>query len=402
MKYNILVGQSGGPSVAINASLAGLIKSASNNININNIYGAKNGIKGVLCDNIIKLNDFINDTNLNILCQTPSMALGSCRYKLSSDVYPKIKDIFLKYNIKYFFYIGGNDSMDTVLKLDNYFKDNLIDIKCIGIPKTIDNDLTITDHTPGYGSSAKYISNTVNEIIMDSQIYPIKSVTIVEVMGRNSGFLTLAGALPFFLGNNTPHIIAIPEVPFDEDNFINKIVSIQNNHNNIICVISEGIKNIHGEYIGESTKSGKKDIFGHSYLSGVGKYLENLVSSIIGCKVRSIELNVMQRCSSHIASKTDIEEAFKIGEKAIEFALNGKTGITLVYNRISNNPYKIEIGYVDVAEVANQVKTVPSKWFELDNDSVQSEICEYLLPLIKGDISHMQDENGFPIYIKLN
>lgn len=398
---NILIGLSGGPSVAINASLAGVMKAAMKSEKIDRIYGAINGIEGVINDKIIDLSPYTDDYHLNLLKQTPAMALGSCRHKLKEESYPIIYELLKKYNIGYFFYIGGNDSMDTVLKLNRYFQENKKDIQVIGVPKTIDNDLPITDHTPGFGSSAKYLYHTISEIIRDSEIYPVKNVVIVEIMGRNSGWLTLAAALPRFLGKKAPHIIALPEVSFCEDQFIEQINETLQTEKTVICVVSEGVKTPEGEYVGMSTKSGCVDTFGHTYLSGVGKYLEGLVMRKIGCKVRSIELNVMQRCSSHLASKVDIDEAMLIGEKAVEAAENGQTGITMIFERTSNRPYQVTIGATDVANIANKAKDVPSKWFDLENKAVQQEIVDYILPLIQGDIDTIRDETGLPVYINL-
>lgn len=402
MNKNVLIGLSGGPSVAINSSLAGVLKAATKSKRIGKVFGAKNGIKGVLDANIVDLEPYSDDTNIALLMQTPAMALGSCRYKLSPKDYPEIIDVLRRFEIGYFFYIGGNDSMDTVAKLSKYCKSNKIDIKFIGIPKTIDNDLAMTDHSPGYGSAAKYLYNTVSEIIKDSEIYPIKNVIIIEVMGRDSGWLTLAAALPRFLGKASPDIIAIPEVAFDDKDFISQTKKLLKSKKTVICVVSEGVRDAEGNYIGAATKTGKVDTFGHAYLSGVGKYLEGLVAKEIGCKVRSIELNIMQRCSAHLASKTDIDEAFQIGEQGVETALKGATGVMMTYRRISDSPYKIEIDTVDIKLVANKEKLVPEKWFELDDERIYSEISSYILPLISGRLLQIFDSTGLPIYIEIN
>lgn len=401
MRNNVLIGLSGGPSVAINSSLAGIIKKCSEKNEIGKVYGAINGIAGVLKERFVDLNPYSDERSLEILKQTPAMALGSCRHKVAEEDYKIIEEVLLKYDIGYFFYIGGNDSMDTVLKLNRYFKEKNIDIKVVGVPKTIDNDLPVTDHTPGFGSSAKYLYHTVSEIIRDSEIYPVQNVVIVEVMGRNSGWLTLASGLPHFLGGAAPHIICIPEIAFDEGEFLRKIKKCFETDKTVIAVVSEGIKDMNDEYVGMSTKSGVVDSFGHTYLSGVGKYLEGLVMREIGCKVRSIELNVMQRCSSHLASKCDIDEAMAVGEKAVLYALEGKSGVTLVMNRISNEPYQMEIGITDVVNIANKAKNVPGEWFDLDNPDVKKDIASYMLPLIKGDIEQIKDETGLPVYINI-
>ncbi len=401
MKNNILVGLSGGPSVAINSSLAGVIHAATKSETIGKIYGAKHGIEGVLTDRLVDLSSYADDYNLSLLMQTPAMALGSCRHKLKEESFPLIQQRLEQYDIGYFFYIGGNDSMDTVLKLDRYFKKNDVDIKVICIPKTTDSDLPETGHTPGFGSSAKYLYHTVSEIIRDSEIYPVKNVVIIEVMGRDSGWLTLASALPRFLGSNAPHIIAIPEMAFDETDFIKQINATFEHEKTVICVVSEGITDKNGEYVGMCAKSGCVDSFGHTYLSGVGKYLEGLVMREIGCKVRSIELNVMQRCSSHLAAKVDLDEGFMVGAKAVEQAENGDSGVTMIFKRISNSPYQIEISTTDVENIANKAKDVPESWFDLYDTNVQKEIAEYLLPLIQGTISPITDETGLPIYINI-
>ncbi|MEG0691586.1 MAG: diphosphate--fructose-6-phosphate 1-phosphotransferase [Oscillospiraceae bacterium] len=401
MGNNILIGLSGGPSVAINSSLAGIISAASKNDHFGKIYGALHGIEGVINGNIIDLENFSDEKSLKLLQQTPAMALGSCRHKLKPESFETIEAVLNKNDIGYLFYIGGNDSMDTVLQLSHYFKAKNSSIKVIGVPKTIDNDLPVTDHTPGFGSSAKYLYHSISEIIKDSQIYPVKSVVIVEIMGRNSGWLTLAAALPRFLGKSAPHIIAIPEVEFDENEFIQKINQTLENEKSVICVVSEGIKDKTDHYVGMCTKSGAVDSFGHTYLSGVGKYLEGLVMREVSCKVRSIELNVMQRCASHLASKTDIDEAKLIGEKAVEAAIKGLTGITMIFERITNSPYQVEISATDVSYIANKAKDVPPSWYNLDDEKVQAEIADYMLPLIQGEVEQIKDETGLPIYLNI-
>ena len=401
MKQHILIGLSGGPSVAINASMAGVIKAAVESSRYDKVYGALHGVEGVLNGQIVDLSPFSAEEQLSFLIQTPAMALGSCRKKLSPEDFPKVEEVLCRYQIGVFFYIGGNDSMDTVLKLSRYLKEKGSSIQVIGVPKTIDNDLPVTDHTPGFGSSAKYLYHTMHEIIRDSEIYPVKNVVIVEIMGRNSGWLTLAGGLPMFLGGVYPQIVSIPEVPFDEQSFLDTIREELKTRHTVICAVSEGVRTKDGNYVGMETKSGAVDTFGHVYLSGVGKYLEMLVSREIGCKVRSIELNVLQRCASHLASKTDLDEAVSIGGAAVQAAEDGKTGVMMVYHRTSDAPYTIEIGAVDVSEVANLEKKVPDAWFDLYDESVKQQICTYLLPLIKGSITPICDETGVPRYINI-
>ena len=360
---NIAVAQSGGPTVAINASLVGVFKQAALDTEIDKIYGSLNGIEGIINQNLVELNELIkSDDDLELIKTTPSTVLGSCRYKMpapESDpaVYEKIIDCFKKYNIGAFFYIGGNDSMDTTDKLSKYTMQNGIDIKVIGIPKTIDNDLCFTDHTPGFGSAAKYLATTLQEIVRDSAVYDLKSVTVVEVMGRHAGWLTASSAVLHANGETAPHLIYLPESEFSAEKFINDVKAQLEIRNSVIVAVSEGIKLDNASY-----RSGKVDNFGHEYLSGIGKLLENLITEKIGCKVRSIELNVMQRCSSHLCSKTDIDEAVLIGESGVKAAMQGQTGKMMVFKRVSNNPYKIEIDSVEASLVANAEKVFPKEW----------------------------------------
>ncbi len=403
---NLLVGQSGGPSAAINASLAGVLAEGIASEKIGKVYGAVNGISGVLADHIQEMDMMENEELLHLLKITPAMALGSCRHKLAEidsdpESYQKIEAVFDKYNIGYFFYIGGNDSMDTVDKLNRYFCRIKKDVKVIGVPKTIDNDLVMTDHTPGFGSAAKYLAVTVDEIIRDTSIYAVKSVTIMEIMGRDSGWLTLAAALPKLLGGSKPDIVALPEVAFDENAFLEQINTLFQTTNNIVAVVSEGIRDQHGNYIGEDTKSGSTDIFGHQYLSGVGKYLEQLIHARIGCKVRSIEVNLMQRCAAHLASQTDLDEAEQIGRAAVKRALDGASGEMMIFRRVSDHPYQIEIDSYPIGQIANKAAMVPDTMLDLDNSSCREKAADYLLPLIQGDVPQIKDENGMPKFFIL-
>lgn len=403
----LLVGQSGGPSCAINATLAGVIHAASESKKVERILGSFHGIEGVLRDNTIDLTNF---TELDKLCATPAMALGSCRFKLPADqndpIYGKILERLEEWNVGWFLYIGGNDSMDTVSKLAAYFAEirrqqpeREVPV-VFGLPKTIDNDLPGCDHTPGYGSAARYLSVTMQELIRDTAIYALPSVTIVEIMGRNAGWLTLAAGLPKFMGGCKPDIVAIPEVPFDEDDFLDRIRELQKKEHTVIVAVSEGIRDKNGDYVGSSSKSGAVDVFGHAYLSGVGKYLEHLVKHKIGCKVRSIELNLMQRCSAHLASKTDLDESFSVGAYGTEQALNGVTGKMAVIRRgEENGEYKAVYDCEEIEKCANQELLVPEKWFDLENADAQKEICDYILPLIKGEAKKFTDPYGNYDYI---
>ena len=393
---NIVVAQSGGPTCAINASLLGVFRHATKYEEIGTVYGSVNGIEGLIYDNLVNLCDVISDDgDVELIRQTPSTVLGSCRYKLpeftaDSSVYETITANLKKYDIGAFFYIGGNDSMDTVMKLDGYFKANNIDIKAIGIPKTIDNDLPITDHTPGFGSAAKYVATTMQEIIRDSSVYSAKSVTIVEIMGRDTGWLTASSAILRQNGEVAPHLIYLPEVPFSVKKFLDDVREAQQKHYAVIVAVSEGVS-----LDADDFQSGKVDNFGHKYLSGVGKALEKIVSQEIGCKVRSIELNVMQRCSSHLSSKRDITEAERIGGAAVKAALDGFSGRMMVYKRVRNHPYNIRIEHVDVKEVANKVKYFPLEWINETQNNVTEEAIEYCMPLIQGEQNFIM-QNGLP------
>ncbi len=403
MKKNCIVAQSGGPTVAINASLAGVIEGAISNEEYGIVYGSVYGILGILKSNIINLSQMDSDIPdfINTLKVSPAMYLGSCRYKLptiENDIEP-YKYIFNKFeelNVGAFFYIGGNDSMDTVLKLNQYGESIGSDVKVIGIPKTIDNDLLITDHTPGYGSAAKYVATSLLEIAHDTFIYSVNSVTIVEIMGRDAGWLTAAAALARNNYNTAPHLIYLPEVAFDENQFIEDVKDLLNTRNNVIIAVSEGIKDKNGNYL--SATNAVADTFGHSQLSGTGKYLEYLVQERINVKVRSIELNVLQRAASHIASDTDIEESFTLGYKAVEASLKGVTGHMMVIKRISNLPYITETDTADISTIANKVKSIPTEWINEAGNNVTADLINYIKPLIIGetDVKYM---NGLPVYL---
>ena len=395
-KYNLLVGQSGGPTAAINATLAGIIKESLKSEEIDNIYGLIHGVEGIFNNNIINL----NKTDIKLLKQTPSAYLGSCRKKLTAieeneEEYIKIFEFFKKKNIKYFLYIGGNDSMDTVFKLSQYAKRNQIDVRIAGVPKTIDNDLCMTDHTPGFGSAAKYIAATVHDIAKDSQAYFLKSVTIVEIMGRHAGWLTAASALARTDKEKAPHLIYLPEVSFSKEKFIADINNLfDKGIKNIVVAVSEGIKDENGNFISEN-KNAVTDAFGHTALSGVGKFLEMLVKDKIGCKVRSVELNVCQRCAGYMLSKTDIFESERIGASAVKALIKGLSGKMMVFERISDNPYRIKINFVDISKIANYEKKVDICDIINGND-VSKRLVNHLKPLIMGEIKLIYSD-GIPM-----
>ena len=401
---NIAAAQSGGPTCAINASLAGIFTAASKCPDIDKIYGSVNGIEGIINDQLVDLRTIIRtNEDLELLKLTPSTVLGSCRYKLpekDEEIYGKIVQTFKKNKIDMFFYIGGNDSMDTVLKLSEYFKKNNIDIKVIGVPKTIDNDLMCTDHTPGFGSAAKYVAATIQEISRDSSVYSVKSVTIVEIMGRDAGWLAASTCVLKANDENAPHLIYLPETPFSVERFLEDVRRMLGEHKAVIIAVSEGLKLSDGEYAAEEFQSGANDSFGHKYLSGIGKCLENIVRDEIGCKVRSIELNVMQRCASHMASKTDIDESVRIGEEAVKTALAGQTGKMMAFKRISDRPYFTEIIAVDAGDVANKEKLFPKEWINNQGNNVTPQALDYFLPLIQGELNILM-KNGMPVQFKI-
>ncbi|MGP1544255.1 MAG: 6-phosphofructokinase [Candidatus Fimenecus sp.] len=403
---NCIIGQSGGPTVAINASLAGVL-SKCKEYNCAHIYGMINGIKGLLDNTILDLNNiFKNEEDIECLKKSPAMYLGSCRYKLptpntDSGIYNAIFDKFKELEITDFFYIGGNDSMDTVDKLSKYANKIGSKIHFIGIPKTIDNDLAATDHTPGFGSAAKYVAGSMLEIAFDSSIYKLKSITIVEIMGRNAGWLTAASALAKTNFSSAPDLIYLPEVPFDKNKFLNDIQKLFKKKHSIIIAVSEGIKTKDGHYLDQDCKSTNKDAFGHIIHSGTGKILERLVMQKFNCKVRSIELNVLQRCAMHMASKTDIEEAFEIGQQAVISAKNGESAIMMIFKRISNKPYLTEIQSESIENIANAERGIPIDWINEDHNGIKKELYNYMLPLIQGEVE-LKYKNGIPSYINIS
>ncbi len=406
MKKNAIVGQSGGPTAVINASLYGVVYEALNREDVfGNVYGMINGIEGFLHDQLMDMKPLDASGELELIKTTPGSYLGSCRYKLPEDlndaVYPKLFEKFEKYNIGYFFYIGGNDSMDTVSKLSRYAASVNSDIRFMGLPKTIDNDLVLTDHTPGFGSAAKYVASTVREIAIDASVYDNKqSVTIVEIMGRHAGWLTAASALARKFENDNPVLIYLPEVAFDQDAFIEKIKSSLETTSNLVVCISEGIHTADGTFICELGSEVGVDTFGHKMLTGSGKYLENLVKERLGVKVRSVELNVSQRCSSAMLSKADQKEAIASGSFGVTAAIKGETGKMVAFKRQS--PLTLDADYVlnyateDVNEICNKEKTVPLEWISEDGSDVTEAFLAYARPLVRGNVSVPTDEDDLP------
>ena len=400
---NILVGQSGGPTAVINGSLYGVIKEGFRfKEDVGHVYGMINGIEGFLNGNFHDMDEEFTQSSLEYLKTTPGAYLGSCRYKLPEDlsdpVYEQLFEKFEALNIGYFFYIGGNDSMDTVSKLSRYLAAKQSDIRVIGVPKTIDNDLVLTDHTPGFGSAAKYVAATVREIGIDASIYNTKSVTIVEIMGRHAGWLTGASALARQFEGDNPVLIYLPEVDFDEDMFIAQIEKAFETKRNLVVCVSEGIHDASKKFICEYGSNVGTDNFGHKMLAGCGKYLENLVKNRLGVKVRSVELNVTQRASSAQISNTDLLEAIEAGSYAVISALNGHTGQMTAFERVSTEPYKIQCTLKDVNDICNKEKTVPAEWISENKADVTKDFIDYARPLIEGSI-HVPEENGLPKFV---
>ncbi len=400
---NMIVGQSGGPTAVINGSLYGVVSEGFKHPEaIEHVYGMINGIEGFLNNQIMDMHPLLKNGDLELIRTTPGSYLGSCRYKLPEDlndpVYPELFQKFEDYNIGYFFYIGGNDSMDTVSKLSRYAAKIQSPIRVIGVPKTIDNDLVETDHTPGFGSAAKFVATTVREIAIDASVYDNKkSVTIVEIMGRHAGWLTAASALARKFEGDNPVLIYLPEVAFNQEEFLEKVKKALETTPNLVVCVSEGINDGNGTFICEFASDVGVDTFGHKMLTGSGKYLENLIKEKLGVKVRSVELNVSQRCSSSCLSKTDLDEADHSGAFAVNAALNGETGKMISFVRANTSPYELSFSTADVNIICNQEKAVPLSWITKDGSDVTDEFIRYAAPLIQGSVD-VPTENGLPLF----
>lgn len=405
-KLNCVVAQSGGPTVAINSSLAGVIQGVMDTGHYEKVLGSVNGVMGLLNDNLIDLTLKAREIPnfIELLKKTPSMYLGSCRYQLpdyndDDAPYAYIFNKFKENNIGAFFYIGGNDSMDTVDKLSKYGSTIGSDVKVIGIPKTIDNDLCVTDHTPGYGSAAKYVASTLLEVGHDTSIYPIKSITIVEIMGRDAGWLAGSSVLARNSYNHAPHLIYLPEVPFCKETFLKDVEESVEKYNNVVIAVSEGIKDENGRYISATTAV--EDTFGHSQLSGTGKCLEYIIKQNMQIKVRSIEINILQRSAAHMSSVTDIGEGFRLGYNAVNFAIQGKTGVMVTLVRRNSDEYNVDISNTPVENVAGLVKYVPREWINKQGNDVTEEFINYAYPLILGE-PVVPYKNGIPDYLDIS
>ena len=396
-KKNILVGQSGGPTAVINGSLYGVIcEGARHSDAIGCVYGMINGIEGFLADSYMNLSETLSDDDLELLRLTPAAYLGSCRFKLpenlSDSFYRVLFEKLERLDIGYFFYIGGNDSMDTIGKLAEYGERIQSDIRFMGVPKTIDNDLMVTDHTPGYGSAAKYIGVVMKEIIRDATVYGTKYVTVVEIMGRNAGWLTAAAALAKSDDCEGVDMICLPEVPFNVEHFIEKVRVMQEKKPSIVIAVSEGVKLEDGRYVCELADDVHAvDAFGHKALTGTARYLANVVARNLDTKTRCIELSTLQRCAGHLTSRTDITEAYQVGGAAAKAAFEGVTGQMVALKRISNSPYQCTTELHPISEVANLEKKVPLSWMNANHTQMTDEFLAYARPLIQAELT--------PLYI---
>ena len=397
-KKNLIVGQSGGPTAVINSSLYGVVSEGiAHSDEIGEVYGMVNGIEGFLEDRILNFREALPDEQLDYLKHTPGAYLGSCRYKLPESLEEKFEEM----NIGWFFYIGGNDSMDTVSKLSRYAAQTGSSIRVIGEPKTIDNDLVHTDHTPGYGSAAKYVASTVREITLDASVYEKKSVTVIEIMGRHAGWLTAASALARKYKGDNPFFIFLPESAFDTEKFLKDVESAFEKNCNVVVCVSEGIHDADGTFICEYDSSVGTDTFGHKMLAGCGKYLENLVRDRLGVKARSVELNVSQRCSASLISAADQKEAVSAGRFGIQAALNGETGkmVSFVRRQTEDGSYQMECGLEDVNLICNEEKEVPAEWITENGSDVSDEFIKYVTPLVQGSVNVPLGEDGLPVFV---
>ncbi len=408
-KRNIIVGQSGGPTAVINSSLAGVYKTAKER-GFDTVYGMLHGIEGFLDEKYVDLSTQIHsDMDIELLKRTPSAFLGSCRYKLPGihedpAIYEKIFNILDKLEIEAFIYIGGNDSMDTIKKLSDYAIVKGHNQKFLGVPKTIDNDLALTDHTPGFGSAAKYIAASTKEIIRDALglAYNRKMVSILEIMGRNAGWLTGAAALAKTEECEGPDLIYLPEITFDIDHFLKKTGELLKKKDSVVIAVSEGIKLADGRYVCElSGGADYVDAFGHKQLQGTAAYLAGFLGAELGCKTRSIEFSTLQRSASHMASRVDINEAFMVGGAAVKAADEGDTGKMVVIDRIADDPYMSSAGIYDVHRIANNEKLVPREWVNKEGNYITDEFINYIEPLIQGDYQPFM-VNGLPQHLVLN
>ena len=403
LKGACVIGQSGGPTSVINASAYGVIRTALDNPNITNVYGAEHGIKGVLNDRLFDMGKE-DAKELELLKYTPSSALGSCRYKMKDpDVddtdYKRILEVFKKHDVRYFFYNGGNDSMDTCNKISAYMQSVGYDCRVMGVPKTIDNDLYGTDHCPGYASAAKYIATSLMEVYQDAHVYDTGMIVVMEIMGRHAGWLTAAAELANEYGAG-PDLIYLPEVDFDMDKFIADVKRVYAEKGSCIIAVSEGIHYADGSFVSEA-KVAANDGFGHAQLGGLAAILAQTLKDATGAKVRGIELNLLQRCGAHLASETDIEESFMAGKAAVENAINGINGCMIGFERvIKDGRYTCKTKLIPLNEVANVEKKIPCEWINEAGNGVKSQFVDYALPLIQGE-PDLPKVDSLPRFCKL-
>ncbi|MBU3132216.1 6-phosphofructokinase [Clostridium gasigenes] len=401
---NCIIAQSGGPTSVINSSVVGLLKANKDLDLFDNVYGGLNGIEGILNGSLINLTT-LSDEEIQIFRHTPSSGLGSCRYKMKNledgaEEYDKLLEILKANDIKAFFYVGGNDSMDTIAKLGKYAVETGLDIKFMGIPKTIDNDLMFTDHTPGFGSAAKFIATTVLETYLDSSVYINNGIFILETMGRDTGWLAASACLAQINGKPVADFIYLPEIAFDTDKFLSDVNQKFKEQNQVYIVVSEGIRNAEGTFVTEVEK--QHDTFGHAQLGGVGNYLKHLIiNSGITTRVKSLELGVLQRCAIHCASNVDLQEAYDAGYSALEFARDGMSGYMVGIKRDSNSPYKVSYFLVPAYKIANNVKYFPTEWVNTAGNHLTAEALNYFIPLVNGEPSLIL-ENYLPKFKSFN
>ncbi len=400
MKGNCIVAQSGGPTAVINSSACGVIQEAMKHPEIEGVYAAYNGILGVLNEEIFDLRKEEPET-IEGLRTSPAAALGSCRYKVRKEEdFEKILEVFQKYNIRYFFYIGGNDSMDTADKVNKLAKSKGYEFRAVGVPKTIDNDLAFTDHTPGYGSVIKYLGTMVMEAGRDTEaLYTTDTVNVIEAMGRNAGWIAAGTALAKRDEEDAPHIILLPEVPFDKEAFKERVKYYLDKIGRAVIVVSEGTKNPDGSYIAEQKGEFAKDAFGHTQLGGAANYIKELIEREVKVKARFAIPSTIQRNGIHFASKTDSDEAYMVGQRAVQHAIEGVTGKMVTLERVSNDPYKCETGLIELSKVANGEKYFPKEWISEDGFFVTDEFIKYAKPLIQGEVKPVIRE-GLPYFIR--
>ena len=405
-KSNMLIAQSGGPSSAINASICGAIARGMASGEIGHVLGAVNGMQGFLDRKIINISARMKSTeDFELLAHTPAHALGSSRYKIKGgdeETYKKIVAILKEFNVGYFFYNGGNDSMDTVHKLAEYLKRSGEGIVAVGIPKTIDNDLEMTDHTPGFGSAARYVATSIAELYLDTCVYPLPACTIVEIMGRNAGWLTAASALARETGVPAPHLIYLPEVAFDPEEFIDDVKAIMQKDNQILVAVSEGLHTSDGKYLADTGAA--EDMFGHKTLGGAANMLEKMVKDNVdlpNLKTRAIQFSTLQRAAAHYASRTDLDEAYQCGYRAVEAALDGKSGVMVTITRVADVPYLTRYDLADLGNIANKEKKIPLEWITNHGTDVSEEMLVYLRPLVRGEASELT-KDGLPRFFRFD